>query len=121
MDAVLLIAGLFVLWIWLHGHPIGALVVFVALFVVLGADAHPDSPFMTIHNEVITLGYLAAFALAPMTILSIYRDLKKGRGSRLAYFGDMALTSLTAPPVPQAQKPEDRCWTKEVIQAYFDN
>ena len=109
MDAVLLIAGLFVLWLWLKGHPIGAFGVF-AVLIGLGLG-----------SSLAAIGYFAVFALAPMTILWLYRDLKKGRGGLLAYFGDRVLTDLGASPAPQAQKLEGRCWTKEVIQAHFDN
>jgi hypothetical protein len=118
MDAVLLIAGLFVLWIWLHGHPIGALVAFLAVIF----SGSPDIPSLeTLPKPEGALAYLAiaaAVALAPMAILWLYRDLKKGRRGRLAHLGDMWLTSLAQPPVPKAQKPKARGWAKEEMQAY---
>ena len=97
MDAILLIAGLFFFWIWLHAHPVGAVVTFLAA-IFTGAPA-----ILGVDSLASYLGYSAAFALAPMTILWLYRDLKKGRDSRLAHFGSAVLDSL-APP--KAQEPD---------------
>ena len=108
MDAILLIAGLFVLWIWLHGHPVGAVVAFlIVIFTGAPAVVGLDSPSTY-------LGYSAAFALAPMTILWLYRDLKKGRDSRLAHFGTVVLDSL-APP--KTQEP-NVVWSKADLEAW---
>ena len=108
MNVILLIAGLFFFWIWLHGHPVGAVVAFLlALFTgapaILGVDSLP-----------LYLGYSAAFALAPITVLWLWRDLPKGRDSRLARFGNAMLDGL-APP--KAQKP-DVTWSKADLEAW---
>jgi hypothetical protein len=108
MGAILLIAGLFFFWIWLHGHPIGAVVAFL-LVIFTGAPA-----ILGVDNLPMYLGYSAALALSPMAILWLYRDLKKGRDSRLAHFGAAVLDSL-APP--KAREP-DVAWSKEDLEAW---
>jgi hypothetical protein len=104
MDAVLLIAGLFVLWIWLHGHPIGALAVFVAM-------ASPalliDPPFTMsrLAGLVAYLGVAAVVALAPRKIIGLYRDSKKEHSikSGITYktLWGVTITALVLSPVGQ--------------------
>ncbi len=95
MAVVLLIAGLLAFWIWLRGHYIGAAVAFLAALWMGPGDTLPTD-----------LGYSAAFALAPMTILWFYRDLRKGGAGRLARLSAWWQENLNQPTPPKAQKPK---------------
>jgi hypothetical protein len=119
MNTVLLLVGLFVLWIWLHGHPIGALGAFVALVL---SGLVPQT-----HGALSFLGISAGIALMPMMVLWFFRDIRKGRAGLLAQAGTWYLAEMRTPSKPHwsARKPapivdplEGYSWSKADLEAW---
>jgi hypothetical protein len=119
MNTVLVIAGLLLLWIWLRGHPIGALAAFVALML---------SGLMPQTDGILSFfGVSAVIALTPMMVRWVYRDLKRGRAGLMAQAGTWYLAEMRTPSKPHwsARKPapivdplEGYSWSKADLEAW---
>ena len=123
MNVILLLLGLFFFYIWIYGHPLGAVMAFLAAtFSGLPAMLGASTPIFYLACGV-------ALALTPMVIRWVYRDIRKGRGGHLAHFGNWYLTELRTPKPLKASKaskppegteaPEPEVvWTRADLEAW---